>query len=183
MCVSRDFGLVWNQNCCIFQDFGVELNLLYFPWISVCCGTKTAVFSRDFGLQRNQNCWIFKGIGSQTTMFSRILVLRVPELLYFSGVWGLTVPELLCFPGISNPHGAKTTVCWRDVVIIEPKLMYSPKDFGPQGAHACDFYFNSSMHNKSAYRNFLLIRNRARKNNLRNVIFCLFLNSWPKQKV
>ena len=48
-------------------------------------------------------------------------------ILKFARVWGLTVPGLLCFPGISNPHGAQTTVFCKDVVIIEPKLLYSPR--------------------------------------------------------
>ena len=126
------------------RGFGVEPNLLYFRGMPVRCGTKTVVFSRDFGLLWNQKCCIFQGFRSAVE----------PKLLYFQGIWlqnncvlqdvglhgaraimlcgglgphGVTVPGLLCFPRISNPHDAKTTVFCRDVVIIEPKLLYSPR--------------------------------------------------------
>ena len=44
----RDFGLLWNQSCCIFSGFRCPRR------------SKTAEFSWDFGLLWNQNCCVFQ---------------------------------------------------------------------------------------------------------------------------
>ena len=67
--VSRDFGArrpkttVFSKTAVFSRDLGLP-QLLYFPGISVCCGTKTAVFLRGFSLLWNQNCCLFQGFWS-----------------------------------------------------------------------------------------------------------------------
>ena len=82
-----DFGPpLWNQNFCIFpgilvlgnycifQGFGSSQNCCIFQGFSVCCGTKTAVFSMEFGLLLwNQSYSIFQGFGSSWNQNDYIL--------------------------------------------------------------------------------------------------------------
>ena len=124
-----------------------------------------------------------------------------PKLLYFPGILVLVEPKLPPFSRDFGPRGTTTAVFSRDFCSrVEPKTAVS-KDFGPHGtkttafskdldtrlqdqsSHACViFYFNLSLQNKSVYRNFYLFEIGLEKINVRNVLFCLFLNYRPKQK-
>ena len=155
ICVSRDFGLLWNQNCCISRDFGNQTCYI-FPAISVCCGTKTAVFSRDFALLWNQNCCIFKGFWVQNYCVFQDCGPHVARTILFCRGLG--------------PHGARTTVFSRDFksswcqsyCILQDhrtKTTLFSKIWSKEaearlkdhGVHAwVIFYFNSSLQKKSA---------------------------------
>ena len=145
-------------------------------------GTKTTVFSGDFGPRKQKRG--FQGFRSAVEPKLRCGSAVEPKLLYFQGMLVCCGTKTAQFFKDVGPLWNQNCCIFQGFGSSLNQHVFS-RNFGPrQGAHAWAICgFNSSRQNKSAWRNFLLIRNRARKQNVRNVIFYLFLNSWPKQKV
>ena len=99
MCVSRISVYCGTKTAAFSSDFGVEPNLLYFPGISVCCGTKTAVFPGVLVCCR-----------TTTAVFSRDLG---PKRLCFPGFWSSWCQSYCILQGL-RPHNARTTVFSKD---------------------------------------------------------------------